>query len=191
MGDKYKKLENSVLPDGTDKGEAVSTTLGWYAVYTRMHHERKAAQRLKGQGVDTYVPLQTVTRQWSDRLKKVEVVVIPTIFFIRIAPEQRLRVLKDPSVSYILSAPGDSKPTVIPNYQMEQFRFMVENADSPIEFESDSLVEGCRVRVIKGSLKGLEGTFLETRGRTKLFIKLKTLGNVSVVISPNEIELIK
>lgn len=49
----------------------------WYVLYVRMHHEKKTAEKLKVAGVTHYLPVQEVIRQWSDRRKKLQVVVIP------------------------------------------------------------------------------------------------------------------
>ncbi len=208
------KIKRDGLPNGTDEGEAMPKslmatvtsplpdtatgivaktehgTLNWYAVYTRVHHERKAANRLTRQGIQTYVPVQTVTRQWSDRLKKMEVVVIPTLFFVRIPKDKQLQVLRDPSVSRFLTAPGERTPAIIPTHQLKRFRFLIENANSPIDFEPGKLVAGDQVRVIRGSLKGLEGTFIKQQEHCKLYIRLNLLGNVGVVIPASVVEVI-
>ena len=41
----------------------------WYVFYVRMHHEKKAAEKLANLGITYYLPVQEVTRQWSDRKK--------------------------------------------------------------------------------------------------------------------------
>lgn len=115
------KIKRDGLPNGTDEGEAVPKRFNWHAVYTRVHHERKAADRLTRQGIQTYVPVQTVMHQWSDRLKKVEVVVIPTLFFVRIPKEKQLQVLRDPSVSRFLTAPGEKLPLLYLSVRWSSF----------------------------------------------------------------------
>ena len=190
MSNERIKIKRDGLPNGTDESEAVPERFNWHAVYTRMHHERKAADRLTRQGIQTYVPVQTAMHQWSDRKKKVEVVVIPTLFFVRIPKDKQLQVLRDPSVSRFLTAPGEKTPAIIPICQMEQFRFIVENAKSPIEFNPDKLVAGDQVRVVKGALKGLEGTFIKQQEHCKLYIRLNLLGNVGVVIPASDVEVI-
>ena len=39
-------------------------------MYVRMHHEKKVAEKLGQMGVEHYLPVQEVVRQWSDRRKK-------------------------------------------------------------------------------------------------------------------------
>ncbi|MEO6221006.1 MAG: transcription termination/antitermination NusG family protein, partial [Ginsengibacter sp.] len=43
----------------------------WYVVYTRPRWEKKIAENLLRLGIEHYCPLNKVTRQWSDRKKKV------------------------------------------------------------------------------------------------------------------------
>ena len=55
----------------------------WYAMYVKMHHEKKTAEKLYKMGVKHYLPLQETVKQWSDRKKKVKEIVIPMIIFIK------------------------------------------------------------------------------------------------------------
>lgn len=43
----------------------------WFALYTKPRHEFKALEQLREVEVDTYLPTIAVTKQWSDRKKKV------------------------------------------------------------------------------------------------------------------------
>ena len=54
----------------------------WIAVLVQMCMEKKVGERLTKLGVENYVPTQTEIRQWSDRKKKVERVVIPMVVFV-------------------------------------------------------------------------------------------------------------
>jgi hypothetical protein len=45
----------------------------WLVIYTKPRAEKKVNERLLEEGFETYLPLQKVIRQWSDRKKKVEV----------------------------------------------------------------------------------------------------------------------
>ena len=45
----------------------------WYVIYTKSRAEKQVNQRLLEQGIETYLPLQKIIRQWADRKKRVEV----------------------------------------------------------------------------------------------------------------------
>src|SRR5579872_667558 len=73
-----------------------SSVENWYAVHTRARHERVIAQRLREQGVNTFLPLVTEVHRWSDRRKSVEVPLFGCYVFVKLPPigDDRLRVLR-------------------------------------------------------------------------------------------------
>ena len=72
---------------------------------------------------------------------------------------------------------------VVPDDQLEQFRFMIEHAESPIKIDSVSFRGGDKVRVMKGQLAGLEGVVRRgDDGKTRLSIDINLLGCASVEI---------
>ena len=54
----------------------------WVAALVQMNSEKKVSSMLTKLGYLNYVPIQTEIRQWSDRKKKIEKVVIPMVVFI-------------------------------------------------------------------------------------------------------------
>ena len=72
--------------------------LKWYALYTRSRFEKKAAERLTEQGIEAYVPLQRVMRQWSDRRKQVLEPAIRSYVFVRINHLHYYNVLNTPGL---------------------------------------------------------------------------------------------
>lgn len=72
----------------------------WYAVQTRARHEKVVAQRLREQGVTTFLPMYNEVHRWSDRRKVVELPLFSCYVFVRLLPtnEQRLRVLRQDGV---------------------------------------------------------------------------------------------
>lgn len=154
----------------------------WYALYVRMHHEKKVAQRFREQGTEVFLPIQTVVRQWSDRKKKVDQVVIPMMIFVRVEEAERIALLQDPSAVSYLTLRGTGHPAVIPDKEMDQFIFMFDYSDSAINFCQDVLTPGCKVRVIKGPLMGLEGELFQHCGKHEVGIRIPQLGYATVEI---------
>ena len=56
----------------------------WVALYTRPRSEKKVRAYLDSIGIENYLPVQMQLRQWSDRKKMVEVVVIPMVIFVSV-----------------------------------------------------------------------------------------------------------
>lgn len=158
--------------------------------YVRFHHEKKVRDVLEDKGIECFLPVQEEIRQWSDRKKKIERVLIPMMLFVRIADMQRMMVLSNPSVSGFLRLKGESKPARIPDDQMDRFKFMVGAADSAIQFTDHPLTPGEKVRVVRGPLCGLEGELTEIDGDTVVYVRLNCLGCASVRIATNSVEKI-
>lgn len=61
----------------------------WLVAYVQSCLEKKTAERLKAMGVEYYLPIQSEIRQWSDRRKKVDRLVIPMMIFVHVTPQER------------------------------------------------------------------------------------------------------
>lgn len=166
------------------------TNKRWLAAYVKMHHEKKLRDRLNSLGIDNFLPVQTEVRQWSDRKKKIERVLIPMMIFVRVNPEEQKTVIAQPSVLHYLVLRGERTPTEIPKYQMDQFRFMVDNSENPVNFSSSDLQPGQKIRVIKGPLMGLEGELVTVDGKSNIAIRINQLGCAAVEMNSSMIEII-
>lgn len=163
----------------------------WHVAYTKMHHERKVRDELLQNGIEAYVAVRTESRQWSDRIKKKEVVILPMYLFVKVSREEQRQVLEHPSVSRYLCLRGEHKPAVIPEDQMEQFRFMLDYSEETVQMLPEELVHGQRVRVMKGPLKGLEGEYVNFEGKYRIVLKIDYLGSASVTMPPGFVEALK
>jgi transcription antitermination factor NusG len=76
--------------------------LHWYAVYTRVQHEKIVAQALAVKGYEEFLPLCRCRRRWSDRIKDLELPLFPGYVFCRFDAEQRLPILVTPGVHHIV-----------------------------------------------------------------------------------------
>lgn len=91
-------------------------------------------------------------------------------------PAERAEVLTLSSVSRYMVLRGQSTPAVIPDEQMERFRFMLDYSEEAIEVCSSPLAPGEQVRVIKGPLAGMEGELVTIDGKSKVAVRLDMLG---------------
>ncbi|GAE15818.1 lipoprotein [Bacteroides pyogenes JCM 6292] len=97
-----------------------------------MHHEKKVADRLSEMGIESFVPIQQEVRQWSDRRKVVDRVLLPMMVFVHVDPRRRMEVFTIPAVSRYMVLRGESSPAVIPDEQMNRFRFMLDYSDEAV-----------------------------------------------------------
>lgn len=142
----------------------------WFVAIMRKHNtEKAAAQRLTDAGFESYVATQKELKIYpSGKRARIDRVVIPSMVFIHCTEDERLQAVKMPFVSHFLTdkagtaGPFGRKPlATVPDIQMERLRFMLGNSDTPVTF-TPTFVPGQRVRVVRGRLRGLEGTILST-----------------------------
>ncbi len=163
----------------------------WIAAYTRPKSEKKAAAEISRMHIDTYVPVQQVVRQWSDRKKKVDVVVIPMVIFARVAAEDIITIKKHPLVIRILSLPGRREAAKIPTRQIHDLKFMLHEAETPVTFTQHPFNLTDTVRVNRGKLSGLTGKVQRiTEGKTKVVVSIDLLGGAIVEINSSDLEIV-
>ena len=186
------KDSGNMIPsvDGTDGREARPKF--WIAVYTRPRSERKLVQELSKLGIETYVPIQSQLRQWSDRKKKIDVMIIPMIVFAHITEVDVATIRTRPHALRILTYPGQKKPAIIPDKQIEQLKFILKHADSDVEFVTNVYVKDEPVEVVRGNLMGLTGQVERTSDeKANLIIIIEILGGAKVSISASDIKPLK
>ena len=160
----------------------------WVAALVQMCTEKKVGDRLKKLGIENYVPTQTEIHQWSDRKKKVERVVIPMVVFVR-ADETTERELRMQSfIRKFLTYPGQTAAAVIPDEQIDRLKFMLKQADAPVELMPENLQVGDRVRIVRGALKGLEGELCKSvPEKSMVAIRVDGLGYACVSVSVGDL----
>ena len=164
-----------------------SEAMKWFAVRTRSRHEKVVERHLQGQGIDVFSPFISQVRQWSDRRKVVETPLFPGYAFVRIAPtpEERIKVLKAQGVVEIVGGQGQGIP--IPAEQIEAVRGVVAG-DLPIA-QHAFLKVGQRVRVLGGSLDGVEGILVAQDGSRNLVISVEPIRrSLSIRIEGYQVE---
>ena len=183
----HPQLE-SIVPVTTDR-EAHSKR--WIAALVQSCLEKRVGERLDKLGVENYIPTQTVIRQWSDRKKKIERVVIPMIVFIRTDEMTERRLRMQTYIRKILSYPGQWKAAVIPDAQIDRLKFMLRHAESAVELLGQTLQVGEAIRVARGPLKGLEGDICQVQpDKPMVAIRIDCLGYACVSIDKSDLEII-
>ena len=185
---KTDQLNQRASPvNGTDDREAHPKF--WIAVYTRPRSEKKAASELERMGISAYVPVQKQPRRWSDRIKYIEVVVIPMIIFVHVTEKDIISVINHPLVIKVLSYPGGKKAAQIPEYQIESLKMLLSRSKDAVEFISSGFSADDKVIVVKGSLKGLIGEVREVvDGMTVVWVGVNMLGGAVIRIKSSELE---
>lgn len=178
----------SIVPVTTDR-EAHPKR--WIAALVQMCTEKKVGERLTKLGVENYVPTQTEIRQWSDRKKKVERVVIPMVVFVHTDEKTERSLRMHSFIRKILTYPGQTAAAVIPDDQIDRLKFMLRQSDSPVEMMEQRLQVGDKVQIVRGALQGLEGELYKNVDKSMVAIRIEGLGYACVSVSVEDIEKIE
>ena len=157
-------------------------------VCVQSNREKKTYERLTVLGFEAFLPLQEEIHRWSDRSKKVQRVVVPMVVFARLASTEYIQVLRLPSVNRFMVLRGESTPALIPDSQMERFRFMLDYSEQAVEMCSEHLQPGEQVKVIKGPLTGLTGELMTMDGKSKVAVRINMLGAALVEVPVGFVE---
>lgn len=126
----------------------------WYVFYTKPRWEKKIHEKLIAKGLESYLPLIKVSRQWSDRKKIIEEPLFKSYIFAHVNEKGRLAVLQTDGVVRCVSFNG--RIAVVPDEQIEYVKKIVEFKQDSLKVV-EQMYKGTRVKVISGPLEGMEG----------------------------------
>jgi transcription antitermination factor NusG len=159
------------LSDAAVDSLTQNTGLPWFALQVRSRYESVAATFLLGKGYEWFLPTYLCRRQWSDRIKKIELPLFPGYLFCRFNPQDRLPILTIPGV---ISVVGIAKnPTPVDESEIASLRVLAKSGlpREPWPY----LQAGQRVRIEHGPLCGLEGILLQLKGRHRITLSVTLL----------------
>lgn len=159
--------------------------LNWFALYTRPRHEKCVAQQIEERRMACYLPLYRSVRRWKDRRKELELALFPGYVFVRLALQDRLRVLQLPGAVRLVSFHG--QPAVLPEAEIEGLRERLSRGGcaEPHPY----LTVGRRVRVCTGPMQGLEGIIVRRKDRCRVVFSLELImRSVAVEVDETDIE---
>src|SRR4051794_32680103 len=159
--------------------------LGWYALKIRTRSEAVALASLDYYGFESYCPQVKTQRKYSDRIKSVTEPVFPGYLFCRFDLSSKSKVLSSNAVERVVGF--GSQATPIPASEIEAIRRTVDagGAAAPVPRMGD------RVRVIAGSLQGIEGVLVREANAASFIVSVQLLQrSVSLSIEQSAVELI-
>lgn len=165
---------DSISENPGGKTGVVQGDSAWYALYTMPRSEKKVAERLTDNGFSVYLPLCTTVKQWSDRRKKVQIPLIPSIVFIHVALTELPKALAYPGVLRVVRYLG--KPARIRDYEINNLRVLLSGAYSLYLRECNVNIEaGIPVQIVRGPFIGVIGTCIRRQGRHHLVVEVVAL----------------
>lgn len=166
--------------------------LKWFVASVCSCQERKVVERLTSMGIETYVPIQKVSRRWSDRVKIVDKLLLPGLVFVFSDEATRKATLDTVyGISYYFMdrTSAQRKLLTVPQQQMDDFRRVVSalNGEGDLSVSDQHISKGDTVRVIHGPLEGFVSECVEIQSQHKLVIRLGSLGSILVKISASDV----
>jgi len=143
----------------------------WYALTVPYQHERQTEKALQSKGLETLLPVYRSRRQWSDRVKDVEVPLFAGYVLCHFDLNDRIHVMDTPGVARIVGFGG--MPAALEDSEIGSIQQMVlwKLPLAPWPY----LKAGDRVRVEHGPMRGQEGTLVRTKDSLHLVINIDVL----------------
>jgi transcription antitermination factor NusG len=143
----------------------------WYALYTKPRNEKKVAESLQKMGIDSYCPMVTQIRVWSDRKKKVSVPLINSYVFVNISESERQKVFEVTGVVRFVF--WLQKPAIIRDEEIEILKkSLVHTMES---FELQPYRKGDKINITQGPFVG-QNAIIQAVSNNSLVVVLENLG---------------
>jgi len=154
----------------------------WYAIYTRPRSEKKVHKLLTENGFNSYLPLITTIKQWSDRKKKVQLPLISSYVFVCTDINNLKNIYLINGVVRILKHLG--KPAIIQDYEIENLKILLDDTDNITFISGLNLKKGDSVIVDKGVFKGLIAECIKLNGKHRVIVRIQGIENIIEVNIP-------
>lgn len=163
----------------------------WFAIYVRSRSEKKVLKQLEEKGIESFLPLITRIKQWSDRKKKVEEPLFRSYLFVNIdIAKQRDIILGIYGVVKFIEF--EKNPVIVPLNQINAIRQYVCNTDLIGIDEYEEIKEGELVIIKSGSMKGLTGRFVKINGKHRLIVDIEVVGKtIPINVPRSNVEVYK
>ena len=173
----------------------------WFVAFVNHNSEKAVRDRLVKLGYEAFVATRDEIHRWRNgKRKKVEVIVITTLVFIRCTEKERRFIVNFPFIkAFLTNKAGKLNPyggrplAVIPDRQMNMLRLMLGKSDVPVHYTPSHFSLGDTVRV-EGWGEGIfVGHVVRIPGDSANYvgIRIDNLGCAYMEISPDRLEIIK
>jgi transcription antitermination factor NusG len=160
---------------------AQPTADSWYALRVKPNHEKPVAAALRGKGLQEFLPLLRSKRQWSDRVKMMDLPLFPGYLFCRLNLEDRMPLITTPGFLYIVGVGRNPEP--VDEGEILAIRSVLRSGFPVTPWPS--LMVGQKVQLKHGPLRGLEGVLTKIADQHRIFVSVTLLKrSISVEVDP-------
>jgi transcription antitermination factor NusG len=147
-----------------------ASAMAWFALSVTPRKEKVTARTLRALGYEDFLPLYSVRRRWSDRMKTVEFPLFPGYVFSRFDPKLRLPILKIATVNHVVGPANQPEPVL--ESEILALRTVCQSGLQAIP--CPWLTVGSRILIHDGPLSGLEGILVQDK-QTRLVLSVSLL----------------
>ena len=162
--------------------EPIQKPTYWFALYTKSRSEQKVFERLQLAGHESFLPLITEERQWSDRKKKVKVPLISSYVFVKVQEKDLAAIYTIPGVVGVLKYLGH--PAKITDVEINNLKIVANHKEATKTIAPCLLTHGKPVQVIKGPFKGLIAVYLSNKGKHRIVVNIEALNSFTEINLP-------
>lgn len=155
----------------------------WFVAYTVSKAEKLINTQIQELGIESYLPLQKVKRQWSDRVKLVEVPLFPSYLFVKTTKEKIPQLKSMRGIAWFIAF--QNKLATIQEQEIELIRKVLAGGKEVI-VTNNKFNSGQQVMIKEGPFAGLEGILIKEKGKNRFIMELKGLEqSISIDIPTN------
>ena len=170
-----------VEPGPSVEGDATMALPPWFALRVRPNYEKPVAAALRGKGFQEFLPLVRSRRQWSDRVKIMDLPLFPGYLFCRLNLEERMPLLTTPGFLYLVGVGKNPEP--VDQSEIEAIQSVLRSGLPVTRWAS--LMVGQKVRLNHGPLRGLEGVLTKIANQHRIYVSVTLLKrSISVEVAP-------
>jgi transcription antitermination factor NusG len=165
--------------------EPTMASLSWYAVHIRSRHEKRVAERLTSQSLETFLPLHRSRHTWKNgQHVDVDLPLFPCYLFAKVSVHDRVRLLQHPGV--LGFAASSIKPTVIPDDEISTLMAATKTLRAE---PHPYLNSGDRVRIVAGPLMGMAGILTRRKQAYRVVLCVEAIMR-SIVVEVSEFDIV-
>lgn len=156
----------------------------WYVIRTKAFAEKKVFSNLNKKHFQVFLPLIETMRQWSDRKKKIQVPLIPSVVFIKCSQSDLQHLYGEAGIASVLVYL--KKPAVVKDHEIENLKILVnEFKGEDISTKHQSILPGQMVEVIAGPFMGMIAESIVVNGKHRIKVKISVLNMECMVNIPS------
>ncbi|MBN9689516.1 MAG: transcription termination/antitermination NusG family protein [Verrucomicrobia bacterium] len=155
----------------------------WYVAHVRPRCEKKLAEFCQREGFAVTLPLYRSVKRYRGKKVEFRKPLFPGYVFVQVVPESAPKVRQNQYVANLLE-PGDQAEFAA------QLADILNALDTELEIRLEpQIIEGQRVKIKHGALRGLEGVVVQRSGALEVHLRLDFIGQAAALrLAADELE---